>query len=305
MAGNAGIRAEPLKEIMHCSQRSGWFSALVTLVACLQMAAGAPIPDEYKTGGFAVGCQAYTFRNFSVLEAIEKTSQAGAKLIEFFPNQRFSPDTGAVKFDHNAPEEHVRQVKEHLAKHKVRAVNYGVVGGKDDADWRRIFEFAKKMEMYGITTETVKDLDLIEKLAKEFDLVVGIHQHAKRPNNPDYRLWDPNYVLSLVKDRDRRIGACADTGHWATSGIEPLEAIRILRGRVVSMHLKDRAVIGQLSRDIPFGTGVVKVGAILDELKKQGFAGNISIEYEANWDHSVPEVGQCVGFFNGYAACAR
>jgi sugar phosphate isomerase/epimerase len=268
-------------------------------------APATPIPDEYKIGGFAVGCQAYTFKNFSVLEAIEKTAQAGGRIIELFPNQRFSPETGAAKFDHNAPEEHVRQVKEQLAKHDVRAVNYGVVAGKDDAEWRRIFEFAKKMEMYGITTEAVKDLDVLEKLAKEFDLVVGIHHHAQRPNNPEYKLWDPNYILSLVKDRDRRVGACADTGHWATSGVEPLDAIKILRGRVVSMHLKDRAVIGERTRDIPFGTGVLKIGAILDELKQQGFVGNISIEYEANWDHSVPEVAQCIGFFNGYAACAR
>ena len=35
----------------------------------------AGIPDELKTGGFAVGCQAYTFNKFSVFEAIEKTDR--------------------------------------------------------------------------------------------------------------------------------------------------------------------------------------------------------------------------------------
>ncbi len=41
--------------------------------------------------------------------------------------------------------------------------------------------------------------------------------------------------------------------------------------------------------------------AILDELKRQKFSGNISIEYEHNWDNSVPEIAQCVGFVRGYA----
>jgi hypothetical protein len=44
------------------------------------------------------------------------------------------------------------------------------------------------------------------------------------------------------------------------------------------------------------------MAGVLDELKRQGFEGNISIEYEHNWDHSVPEVAQCIGFVRGYTA---
>ena len=43
----------------------------------------------------------------------------------------------------------------------------------------------------------------------------------------------------------------------------------------------------------------------LDELKAQGFAGNISIEYEYNWDNSTPEVGQCIGFVRGYGTARK
>src|SRR5206468_1197442 len=108
----------------------------------------------------------------------------------------------------------------------------------DEAEWREIFEFAKKMGLYGITTEDVAKLDTIEKLVKEFNICVGIHEHGRRPADPAYKVWDPNYVLSVVKDRDPRIGACADTGHWATSGIQPLEGLKILQGRIISCHLK-------------------------------------------------------------------
>jgi sugar phosphate isomerase/epimerase len=261
------------------------------------------ISDEQRVGGFAVGCQAYTFNRFSVFEAIEKTDQAGGRIIEFFPGQKLSKEEPNVKFDHNSPEEVIQKVKAKLAKHNVLAVNYGVVQiDSDEAKARKIFDFAKKMGLYGITTEADKSIDTIEKLVKEYDIRVGFHEHASNPSNPGYKVWDPMYVAELVKDRDPRIGACADTGHWATSGLKPLECLQILKGRIISTHLKERATIGKSGPDIVYGTGVSEIGAMLDELKAQGFQGHISIEYENNWDHSVPDVAQCIGFIRGYTA---
>ena len=277
---------------------------------CFTAMAENKIPAEGRIGGFALGLQAYTFNRFTVFEAIEKTDQAGGRFIEFFPGQALNPDEKNVKWSHNSPEDVVDKVKAKLAKHKVRAVNYGVVGGRDEAEWRKIFEFAKNMGLYGVTTEDIKNLDIIEKLAKEFDIKVGIHEHAKRTKKgPDgttvedmsYRIWDPNFVLSLVKDRDARIGACADTGHWASSGLKPLECLRILKGRLVSLHLKERTEIGKHLPDTVYGNGVSDIPGILTELKAQGFDGNISIEYENNWDNSVPDVAQCIGFVRGWA----
>lgn len=280
------------------------FTALIVL-GSLPASAAPTIPEAARVGGFAVGCQAWTFNRFSAFEAIEKTAQAGGKAIELYPGQKLSPEEPNLKLDHNASDELIGKVKAKLAKHQVYAVNYGVVGAGSEGEWRKIFEFAKKLGLYGITTEAVQDLDLLEKLAKEFDLTVGIHHHARQPNNPNYKVWDPNYVLSVVKGRDRRIGACVDTGHWATSGIKPVEGLKILRGRIVSAHLKERGAIGQEQPDAVFGTGVTDIKGLLDELKRQGFAGNISIEYENNWEHSVPDVAQCIGFIRGYGACRR
>jgi len=186
-------------------------------------------------------------------------------------------------------------------------VNYGVVDiPKDEAQARKIFEFAKKLGLYGVTTESVDAIDTIEKLVKEYDIRVGFHDHPKRPNDPGYRMWDPNYVLSVVKERDHRIGSCADTGHWVRSGLKPVECLRILKGRIISSHLKDLNEFGKPdAHDLPYGAGVSDVPAILNELKRQGFQGNISIEYEHNWEHSVPEVAQCIGFVRGYEAAKK
>jgi sugar phosphate isomerase/epimerase len=256
------------------------------------------IPDEYKTGDFFIGCQAYTFNRFTAFEAIEKTAQAGGKVIEFFPGQKLSKEDSNLKVDHNSPslDDVVAKLQKKLAEHKIKAVNYGVVGvPKDEAQARKIFEFAKKMGLRAITTESTDAIDTIEKLVKEFDIMVAFHDHPRQQNNPKYRMWDPYYILEVCKDRDARIGACADTGHWQTSGINPVWAVRTLKGRVISSHLKDKVDYGQ-SHDVPYGTGVGEIGRVLDELKKQNFSGNISIEYEYKWENNVPEVTQCVDF---------
>jgi sugar phosphate isomerase/epimerase len=259
------------------------------------------IPDECATGGFFIGCQAYTFKSFTVFEAIEKTSLAGGKVIEFYPGQKLSKDEPNVKWDHNASPETIQKVKDCLAKYHVKAVNYGVVQiPKNEAEARQIFEFAKTMGLRAITTEAVDALDTIEKLVKEYDIMVGFHDHPKRANNPNYRMWDPNYVLSVLKDRDARIGACADTGHWVRSGLNPVECVRILKGHIISSHLKDLNEKSPNAHDVPYGTGVSDIPALLQELRDQHFAGNISLEYEHNWENSTPEVAQCIGFVRGF-----
>ena len=276
---------------------------LCTLTAGLLSAGSllaAPIPQEAKINGFAIGLQAYTFKDFSVMEAIEKTALAGGKVIEFFPGQKLSPGQD-VKFDHNASDEVIAQVQAKLKKHDVTAVNYGVVGvPSDEAGARKILDFAKKLGLYAITTESVESLPTLSKLVGEYDIRVGVHNHPKQPNNPNYKVWDPSYVLSVTKDLDPRIGGACDTGHWIRSGLNPVDCLKILQGRVVSSHLKDLNKVGTGASDVPYGLGVANIPAILDELKRQGFAGNISIEYESLWENNAPAAAQCIGFVRGY-----
>src|SRR6266705_3646907 len=100
---------------------------LATLAGTACLRAENKIPEECKTGGFFIGCQAYTFNHFSVFEAIEKTAEVGGKVIEFYPGQKLSREQPDVKWDHNAPPEIIQKVKDKLAEHKIKAVNYGVV----------------------------------------------------------------------------------------------------------------------------------------------------------------------------------
>lgn len=275
--------------------------ALLIPLGCSVARAEVKIPDSHKISGFAMGCQAYTFNRFTAFEAIDKTAQAGGRVIEFYPGQRLSKDQPDVQWSHDASEEVIAAVKAKLAERDILAVNYGVVDiPNDEAAARKIFEFAKKLGIRAITTESVGSMDTIEKLVKEYDIQVAFHNHPRQPNNPNYRVWDPWYILSIVKDRDSRIGACVDTGHWQTSGINPVYGVRVLKGRIISAHLKDKSDYGPAAHDVPYGKGTGDMKRVLDELKKQKFEGNIAIEYEYNWDNNVPEVKECIDFVRAY-----
>ncbi|MBS1722890.1 MAG: sugar phosphate isomerase/epimerase [Armatimonadetes bacterium] len=270
---------------------------IATMLAAFALSAGAaPAPKD----SFVLSVQAWTFNKFTLFEAIEKTAEAGVTNIEMFPGQTLRPGSD-VKVGPEMPAEETQRLKDQLAKFHVRPVAFGVTGIPKAPDAARpLFRWAKDLGLMVVNTESVESLDTIEKMVKEFDIKVGFHDHPKRANDPNYKMWDPNYVYSLVKDRDKRIGSCADTGHWVRSGIKPVDAIRILKGRIVSSHLKDLNAFNPDAHDVPFGTGVSDMAGIFDSYRRIGFEGPGSIEYEYNWDNSVIDVANCAGFVRGY-----
>ncbi len=261
------------------------------------------IPDEYKIGGFAVGTQAYTFNRFTVFEAIEKTAEAGGRIIELYPGQRFKPDNDTPM--NSLSNEQIDELFAKLDEHNISLVNYGVVGLPDAETARQVFEYAQKLGVPAITSNpnTHEEMDFIEELVQEFGIMMAIHNHP-RPTDPDseYMIWDPNHVADLLDGRDPRLGICADTGHWIRSGISPVEALQLSEGRIISLHLKDVDRLDREAEDVIFGTGAGDVTGVLTELRRQNFAGHISVEYESNWYNNVPDVAQNIGFIRGWAA---
>jgi L-ribulose-5-phosphate 3-epimerase len=179
----------------------------------------------------------------------------------------------------------------------------------DEAKSRVLFEAAKRMGIDTIVCEpeckSMADLphvmDVVEKLAVEYNIKVAIHEHPK----PNF-YWNPETVLFAVKGRSPLLGACADVGHWKRSGLNPVECLKILQGRIIALHFKDlvkgSAPTANGLHDVPWGTGTSDARGMLEELKRQHFHGAICIEYEYHWENSSPEIAKSVKWFNDTCA---
>lgn len=273
------------------------FPALFALVFAANLHAD-PIPENLRQNGWFVGSQAYTFKEFSAFEAIAKTKEAGGNVIEFYPGQILKPGS-KVKVHHTMPAEAMAELQAECARLGVHAVNYGVVAANSPEEVRAIMEFAKKMKLYSVCTESTEQVAAWEAAAKEFDINVAFHEHGGSMSNPKYKVWNPLYILGVVESRDHHLGACADLGHWCTSNLKPVECLRILKGRVISVHFKDKKAYGN-APVVVAGTGVVDNAACLEELKKQNFDGHISIEHENDWKNSVPQVKANIDFIKAH-----
>jgi sugar phosphate isomerase/epimerase len=237
---------------------------------------------------------AYTFHTFTVFEAVEKTAQCGARHLETFTNQSLSPTDPTKIYALSDAQRDLLRV--HLAKHGIEIVSCMGAVPKDEAKARAFFDTAKKLGAKNIGTDSVDSIDTIQKIIGDYDLTVAFHNHAGDPKKPEYRNSDPVFMRDLLTNRHPRIGVCADTGHYATSGVVPLDAIKLLAGRVLSVHLKERSAIGTRTPDQVYGTGVSRLADILAELRRQNFSGPVVIEYETNPRNNLAEVKQCMDF---------
>jgi len=245
-------------------------------------------PDAEKLG-WRLGCQAYTFRRVTFFDAIDRVAALGLKVIEAYPGQKVGPKIN-TRVGPGMDAATVKAIKDKLKSAGVKLVNYGVTGiPGDEAKARVFFKWCKMMGIETIVTES--NHKFLDKLCEEFKMNVAFHNH---PNS-----WPPDKVLAATKGRSKRIGACADNGHWMRKGINPLESIKKLKGRIISFHFKDLNKFGR-GHDVPWGTGKGDVKAQLAELHKQGFKGVFSIEYEHKF--TMEDLAKCVKYFN---QCAK
>lgn len=253
-----------------------------------------PIPESLRQNGWFIGAQAYTFKEFTTFEAIAKTKEAGGNIIEIYPGQVMKPGSD-VKIHHTMPEEAIVELLAECERQGIRMVNYGVIGADSAEEVNSIMAFAKCLGLYAVSTESAEQIAAWEAAAIEHDVKVAFHQHGGSMSNANYKVWHPLYIRGLVEGRDVRLGASADLGHWRTSHLDSVEALRILEGRIISVHLKDKEKDGD-APVVTVGTGVVNVAACLAELKRQNFNGNISVEHENHWKDNVSHVKAAIDF---------
>jgi inosose dehydratase len=239
-----------------------------------------------KYGGFPMGIQSYSLRAFGIdgpEGALAKIHELELHWVEFF-RAHFPPTQDPAK---------IQEMKDKLAKYGLTISAHGVQGFNKDHDANEaFFKFAKAAGIRNISADPTPDaFDSLDKLVARYDIRIAIHNHG-----PGARYDKIDNLLDAVKGRDKRIGACADLGHYIRSAEDPVEVIQKIGDRLFGVHLKDFAEQKKQTKGVLLGKGHLDVVGVFKALKKVKFPadGALSLEYEENPNDPMGEIKECL-----------
>jgi inosose dehydratase len=237
-----------------------------------------------------LGIASYTYRKFTLDQAIEMTKQAGFKYINL--KDVHLPLT-------STPAE-LQAARQKIEKSGLKLMGGGVIYMKnDEAEIQHIFEYARDAGMPVIVCSPEPPaLDMVEKKAKEFNIMIAIHNHG--PSDKTYP--SPLDVLAMVKDRDPLMGICMDIGHTVRIGVDPVECIDRCGSRLHDLHMKDETKAAPDGKPTELGHGVIDIVGVLKALSERKFPYHVGLEYEAHDTNPQPYVMECAGYLRGVVA---
>ena len=240
--------------------------------------------------GLKLGVASYTFRKFTLEQAIEMTRRAGARYISLKD----------VHLPYKSSAAERQETRKKLEDAGLVLISGGVIYMKNnEAEIRGFFEYARDAGMPTIVcSPDIDALDSVEKTAKEFNIRVAIHNHG--PGDKKYP--SPLDVLRLVSQRDERMGICMDVGHTVRIGVDPIAAIEECAGRLYDFHIKDVTEASPQGKATAVGLGVIDIVGLLKTMVKQRYAFHVGLEYEAKENDPLPEVIESFGYMRGVLA---
>jgi sugar phosphate isomerase/epimerase len=242
-------------------------------------------------GGFTLGVQSYTFREFDLEPCLKRTKDLGLHYVEFY--QKHAPEK-------STPEQ-IKALLKLCKDYGITPNAWGVQGFGNDHDAnKKIFEFGKALGLKSLSADPSPDsFDSLDKLCDEYKIAIAIHPHGPQGDKL-HRWYSAEVIMKAVKDHHELIGTCLDTGHLIRAAqlgkkLDPAAQVRVMGKRNFGMHLKDHD--NEKKTDVVYGKGALDVPAVLKALKEVKFKGSISIEYEASPDNPSPDVEACISVF--------
>jgi len=230
-------------------------------------------PSSWNAAASLAGFGQVTF-----FEALEKQETLFVSNVEGTSTQRVSSEI-QKNLDYNLTPDEVTAVKNKLATAHERVVAYDVPTiGSDEAEIRKLFEFARSLNVLTIVSDPApNELPAIDKVANEFNINVAIRNGTKK-ETPAYA--DPRDLLKTVANLSKRVGVCVDTANWMEEGIKPVEGLKILRDKVIAVHLLDRTTLGKGGHNVTLGRGAADITAFLGSLYRMEIQPSfLAVEY--------------------------
>jgi sugar phosphate isomerase/epimerase len=154
---------------VHHTRRS-FLAAAAAAPLALGLARRAAAAGQETYGGFLMGIQSYTLRNFPIDQVLAHVHDLGLKSIELFD----------AHFPHRSTAEQIAAMREKTRTLGIQMLGHGVNGfSRDHEANRRYFEFAKAAGIRNISADPSEDaFDSLDKLVAEFDVRIAIHNHG-------------------------------------------------------------------------------------------------------------------------------
>jgi len=208
----------------------------------------------------------------------------------------------------------MKSTDEEIAAFHQKCKNFGVTGygvgpiymsSEEEVD--NAFAYAKRVGvnvLVGVPFKLVEKkrcaspelLTYIEKKVKEYDIKYAIHNHG-----PDMPELFPNAEsgIEMIKDMDKRVGLCLDIGHQFRDGKDPVKAILDYADRIHDIHIKNVTEPTKKGRGIELPRGLIDFPAVVRALRKVGYTGACSLEYEKDMGDPLLGIAESIGYFRG------
>lgn len=258
--------------------------------ACVGLAPASV--DASEAAPIRLGLASYTFRNFDRAQVIAWLKELDISELNAKDVKDHLPADPVLEA---AAAEAYKAAGIHL--HGAGAIYFK---NGSEADFRAKFEYCRRAGIGVLVAgdPTPADLPLLDKLVREYDIRVAIHNHG-----PEDKLWpSPLDILENIRTLDPRVGCCIDVGHTVRAGTDVVEAIHKVGARLHNVHMKDLTDFHDKGSQVPVGRGKMPVREIFRALAGIGYTGCVDLEYEVHGDDPMPGVTESVAFMRGVLA---
>lgn len=266
-------------------------ATLPVLGSLVVLAADAPrTPSRRDRVPLRLGVAGFTFAKLSVEEVITALKTVGI--------DAFTPYKSHVPWSDGTPEQ-CRAIVQKFTDAGIAVTSTGMIEiTHDEAAARRALDNVRAAGLKLFCARQKPDaLPLLDKLVKEYDLKVAVHNHGPTEDFPTgLEVW------KAVQPFDRRIGLCLDIAHGFRAGEDSAATIRLARDRLYEVHLRDTGVRGGTMKDpdaTVVGRGIVDMRGVIAALLEIKYPFQAEFEYERKEDNRIPGLAESIGYVRG------
>lgn len=274
--------------------KTGLAGAALAAVGCKPNV--AETPNEIKTTAadnkFHLSCADWTFHLFDIDTALQTLQKCDIHYL-------------CIKDFHlplDATEEQIKAFHAKCAEYGVTGYGVGPIYQNTEEEVDKAFEYTRKVgAKVMLSVPPYELLPYVDKKIKEYpEIKYAIHLHG-----PDLDVYqDATVIWDKVKDLDPRIGMCLDIGHDFRNGADPVADLEKYHTRVFDMHIKDETDNSKAGQCVEMGRGKIDFPAFVRMMRKVGYDGMCSLEYEKDMDNPFVGIAESYGYMKAVCKLA-